>query len=289
MKSMTGYGESQVATAAGVVEVALRSVNGRFLDIKFHLSPSLGILEKDIRDVVSENIQRGTLTITVSKKSKSEKTFRVRTDRAKQIFQDLKKLSKELGLKNDVTLKDLLAFSTSLTGEDGADQMTESDKKKILLTVKAAIKKLEAEKLREGLRLQKDLSFRLQKIQALVVKITDLRSKAHAEISDRLKRKIADLQLKEFDHERIAQEVVWAIEKSDIQEEITRLQEHLRHVRKLIEAKEGSGKKLDFYTQELLREINTIGSKANHSGITEVVVEVKTLVDQIKEQVQNVE
>jgi uncharacterized protein (TIGR00255 family) len=289
MKSMTGYGESKVATTAGVVEVALRSVNGRFLDFKFQLAPSLAVIEKEVRDIIGEVIHRGTLTVSISRKSKAEKSVRVRTDRAKQVYQDLKKLSKDLRLKNDVTLSDLLSFSHLLTGDENTDAITEADRKKILKAVLESLKKLETEKTREGQRLQKDIMMRLQKISSLVSKVTSLRLQSQSEISERLNKKVIDLKLKDFDSERMAQEIVWAIEKSDIQEEITRLEEHLRHMRKLVESKDGTGKKLDFYTQELLREINTIGSKANHSGITEAVVEIKTLIDQIKEQVQNVE
>lgn len=289
MKSMTGYAESQVTTAGGVVEFALRSVNGRFLDIKFHLPSSLSSIEKDLREIISGQMSRGTLSVTLSKRTKGERTFRVSTDRAKAVFQDLKKLSKDLGLKNDVTLKDLLSFSPFLTSDDTSDVLSAADHKKILAGLRATLKKLEAEKLREGLQLQRDILGRLKQIEDLVLVISQLRAGAQKEVRERLEKRIADLKLKDFDGERLSQEVVWSIEKADIQEELTRLQEHLRHIKKLMESKEGSGKKLDFYTQELLREINTIGAKANHSGITESVVEVKTLVDQIKEQVQNLE
>lgn len=289
MKSMTGYGEAKVATTSGAVEVALRSVNGRFLEVKFHLPPALAFLEKSLREILGQTVSRGTLSVTVSRKVHQEAHFQLKMDRAKSVQRELHRVAQGLGLKEKAGLSDLLVFSSYMLGESSQEGVTSQEQRLILQCFKKAVQGLDTERTREGARLRKEIVSHLGKIEVAVRKIQKLRAGAQGELTNRLSAKISELGLKEFDRERLAQEVVWTIEKSDIQEELTRLLEHLKHMRNLLAAGGSVGKKLDFYTQELLREVNTIGSKANNSGITELVVDIKTWIDQIKEQVQNIE
>jgi uncharacterized protein (TIGR00255 family) len=158
----------------------------------------------------------------------------------------------------------------------------------------AALKKFDSERLREGLALKKDLQKNLKELQKHISKILKLRDEVNKALLERFESKVKSRLPKEvaghqMDPQRISQEIVIQLEKADINEEIIRLTEHIKNFEKLVELPVVEGKKLDFYTQELLREVNTIGSKSQVAGITESVVDAKTIIERIREQVQNIE
>lgn len=290
MKSMTGYGMGRAEKSDTTVEVSVRSVNGRFFDLKLHMPSDYIEYEKDMRSQITRTVKRGSVSVVVSKKSlqTSDAEIVVNEGLAKDYLSKMKKLAQKLKIKPEITL-DMISRVEDLIKVDKKTKVSAVDKDLLLKAAGEALKNLEKERVREGQALSKDISDRVQKMQALVKKIESSRKDMNLEHRERLQEKVAELDIKSFDSQRLSEEVVWLLDKSDITEEITRLKSHLENFQKIMKSSESEGKKLDFYTQELLREMNTIGSKANHSEITNLVIEAKNLIEQIKEQVQNIE
>lgn len=292
MKSMTGFGVGQIKSKSVTVDVSIRAVNGRFFDAKVHLPSEYQQFEKDIRECVTSQVHRGSVSIIVTRKRNvvlGEKSIIINTELARKYVSEMKKLSKSLKIKGEPTLEMLSQISDIVTIEESSSAAATSEKELILKAVSEALSKLEGERVREGESLKGTLQSRVKQLEALRQKIYESREEANLAIKQKLEKRVEDLKLKTFDSHRLSDEVVWLLDKSDIDEELTRLKEHISHFSSLMRSPDSQGKKLDFYTQELLREVNTIGSKANHGKITQSVIEAKNLIEQIKEQVQNIE
>lgn len=295
MKSMTGFGLARGQTAESTVEVSIRAVNGRFLESRFHLPKSYYAFESDLKKKLAEFIKRGTVDVYVSRKQR-EQTINgqivVNTRLAKEYLKSFRKLSKDLGLKEEVRF-DLISRQPDVLSLEENNQVGNQEVQNLKKTFEAALKKIQEERIREGLALKKDLSKNLKDLQKITQKISKLRDEANKMLQEKFEQKIKARLTKDtttvLDPQRVTQEIVIQLEKADINEEITRLNEHVKNFEKLIDSQIVEGKKLDFYTQELLREVNTIGSKSQVSGITESVVEAKTLIERLREQVQNIE
>ncbi len=292
MKSMTGFGVSQKKNKNVTIDVSIRAVNGRFFDAKIHLPSEYQQFEKDIRECVVKQIQRGSVSIVVSRKRAtltSEKNIVTNLAVAKKYVSEMRKLAKTIKIKGEPTLEMLSRLSDIFVVEESAAVVVGDEKEIVLKAVHEAIARLESERLREGESLKRTLQERVALLESLRQKIYDSRDEANQALKAKLEKRAEELKLKTFDSQRLSDEIVWLLDKSDIDEELTRLKEHLYHFTSLMKLPESQGKKMDFYTQELLREVNTIGSKANHGKITQSVIEAKNLIEQIKEQVQNIE
>ena len=174
--------------------------------------------------------------------------------------------------------------------EDERDPLSRSEEKKVLELVSLAAAKCESEKSREGKALQKNLLSLLNKLQKVYQQMAELRKKANEELEKKFRQKLQQYSLDRQEWEsRWTMELAILIDRSDIQEEMVRLKEHIKNFVLLAEGGEQSGKKMDFYCQELLRETNTIGSKSQVAKLTHLVVDAKSLIEQLREQVQNVE
>lgn len=295
MKSMTGFGLARGQTAESTLEVSIRAVNGRFLESRFHLPKTYYAFESDLKKKLSEFIKRGTVDVYVSRKQR-EQTMNgrvvVNTRLAEEYLKSFRKLSKDLGLKDEVRF-DLISRQPDVLSVEENNVIGPAEVQNLKKTFEAALKKIQAERVREGLALKKDLSKNLKDLQKITQKISKLRDEANKMLQEKFEQKIKARLSKDtttvLDPQRVTQEIVIQLEKADINEEITRLNEHVKNFEKLIDSQIVEGKKLDFYTQELLREVNTIGSKSQVSGITESVVEAKTLIERLREQVQNIE
>ncbi len=296
MKSMTGYGVFRLENKNLMIEVSIRSVNGRYLETRFHSPRLYYAFESELKKKLAATIQRGTVDIYVSRKLKSTViATRVvgNSILGLEYLKAFKKLSTDLGLKDAIRLEQITKMPEVIQVEEN-DKIHLNEAALLKKAFEAALKKIEIERLREGVALKKDLMKNLKDLQRHMLKISKLREEANKTLQERFETRIKLKLSKELantpiDSQRISQEIVMQLEKADINEEITRLSEHLKNFEKLIEASLVEGKKLDFYTQELLREVNTIGSKSQVSGITEAVVESKTLIERIREQVQNIE
>lgn len=293
---MTGYGLARIQTAEVSIEITVRAVNGRFLENRFHLPRGYYGFESDLKKKMTEFIKRGTVDIYISRKLKStavSSKILINTKLANEYLKAFQKLSKDLKMSETIKF-DLITRQTDIIQIEEQAEISLSEVSALKKTFDLALKKFEIERSREGLALKKDLQKNLKDLLKYISKISKLREDANKMLQEKFEAKIKarlpkDASIQGFDPQRLTQEIVIQLEKADINEEIIRLNEHLKNFEKIIDLPVVEGKKLDFYTQELLREVNTIGSKSQISGITESVVESKTLIERIREQVQNIE
>ncbi|PIS11012.1 MAG: YicC family protein [Bdellovibrio sp. CG10_big_fil_rev_8_21_14_0_10_47_8] len=292
MKSMTGFGQGKAQAASTQIEVSVRAVNGRFLETRFHLPREYVGMESDLKKQISKYFQRGTLDIFVSRRVRgaaSPANLVVNKELAKKYHSAYKALAKELKLSPQLHVEIIARLPDVIKTEDSGE-VTDKEKKTLVQVMEKACKACDAEREREGRFLCKDLDGVIGELEKEVNEILSLREEVNKTLLARFEQKIKTrLAGVEVDSARISQEVVIQLEKSDINEEVTRLREHIKNYGDLLHRGQAQGKKLDFYTQELLREVNTIGSKSSVSKLTQSVVQAKTLIERLREQVQNVE
>lgn len=292
MKSMTGYGLGKATSTQSSIEVSVRSVNGRFLETRLHLPREFIPFESEIKKTLAQYFERGTLDLFVSRKIKPgagvQKVI-VNKALASEYHLAYKTLAKHLKLKSSVQLEAIARLPEVVKIDDTAE-LPADEKKALLEAIVNACKACQTERLREGKSLRADLEKCLTALSQQVEDIESVREEANQNLLSRFEQKIKSrLNGIEIDSHRLSQEIVIQLEKSDINEELSRLKEHIKNYGHLFTVSEAQGKKLDFYTQELLREVNTIGSKSSVSKLTHIVVQAKTLIERLREQVQNVE
>ena len=296
MKSMTGFGAFRAQNNEVTIEVSIRAVNGRFLETRFHLPRHFFPFESELKRRFSALVLRGTVDIYVSRKTKAAANagkITVNSKLAAEYMKALRKLSSDLRLNENIRLEQVSKQPDVIQIEE-SDAVSPHELNLLKKSFDAALKKFDAERLREGAALKKDLQKNLKDLVRHIARVAKLRDEANRLLQERFEAKVKSRLPKEvagqqMDPQRISQEIVIQLEKADINEEITRLNEHIKNFEKLVELPVVEGKKLDFYTQELLREVNTIGSKSQVAGITEAVVDSKTIIERIREQVQNIE
>jgi uncharacterized protein (TIGR00255 family) len=292
MRSMTGYGTSKSQLKELSIEVSLRSVNGRFLDTRFHLPREFIPFEAELKKILGEKILRGTVDIFVTRRNKAaheSAEVRVNENLAKKYLQAFQKISKVTKVVTPIHLE-VLARMPDVIQLEEKTEVTSHEEKLLKSVFNKACGDCVREREREGKFLQKELEKLAHDLEKQISVINSLREDANKQLQDRFETKIgARMKGQEMDSNRLAQEIVIQLEKADINEELVRLSEHLKNYKDLLKSAHAEGKKLDFYTQELLREVNTIGSKSQVAKITQAVVEAKTLIERLREQVQNVE
>lgn len=292
MKSMTGYGHAKALKAKISLESSVRAVNGRFLEIRFHLPKEYIPFESELKKLVQSSIERGTVDLFVSRKESAEKSAK-KVSLNKALVKEYQKAYSELAklLKSSTVFHpEVIARHGDIFVVDQATQVDSQEKALLMKTVKEALEKCELERQREGLGIQKDVERHLKSLFQQVENIRHCRDEVNSQLYEKFRQRLKSrLEGLAIDDQRLSQEIVVQLEKSDINEELQRLTEHLKHYRNIFSDSGGVGKKLDFYTQELLREVNTIGSKSNVSKLTTSVVEAKTIIEKLREQVQNIE
>lgn len=293
MKSMTGFGSAQAESSLSFIEVSIRTVNGRFFEPRLHLPREFLSFEPEIKKILTPFFKRGTCDVFVSRKKSpgvgKAYEVKVQKDLAKKYHKAFTDLGKTLGIKTQVSLETLVRLPDVFLVEEKTDSVDE-EKKSLLEACKGAAKACDGERAREGKALQTELAKQLDHLRDLCKKMTEMREEANTHLEERMRQKLKQKSAGiDFDPQRISQEVLFQLERSDINEELTRLDEHIEAYRKLLKSEEAEGKKLDFYTQELLREVNTIGSKSQLASLTQIMVLAKTSIERLREQVQNVE
>ena len=293
--SMTGFGRAAGALSARYfVAVTAKSVNHRFLETSVRLPEYLWEAESLIRAIASETFSRGKLDISirVQRTGQPEYNVRINAQLANAVVPRLKSIAEELGLGTTFSGSDLLRVPDLLQVEAVDAEITDEERDVLAALVREAFAQMLAMRAREGESLHADITARLAHIRALQQRVSEHREEIRAELLASYQqrvREIASAAGVEVDHDRIAQEVVLMVEKGDIAEELTRLSHHVDEIEKAVGRKEPGGKKLDFLSQEMLREVNTMGSKSRSAALRSVVVELKTEVERVREQVQNVE
>lgn len=290
IKSMTGYGKSNLSINAREYQVEIKSVNHRYLDISVRMPRVLSYLEEEVKKEIASKIKRGKIDVFINFENNSTegKEIKINTEIAQIYINELKKLAKQENILANIEVTEISKFPDVLSIKNSEED--ETIKNELLETVSQAIQKLIQMRETEGSKIADDLLTRLRNIQAKVKEISLLSTGLIEEYVVKLEGRIKEiLKTQNVDETRLAQEVVIYADKCSIEEEVTRLESHISQFEKFLDTKDAIGKKLDFIIQEMNRETNTIGSKANNLEITNGVIDVKTELENIREQIQNVE
>ncbi len=292
IKSMTGYGKGTLSTENREYQIEIKSVNHRYLDINIKLPKTLSYLEESIKKQISEKIKRGKIDVFLTYENNSEegKNVKINKELAKIYINKLRELADEEKILKNIEVTEIAKFPDILTIK--IEQDDEKIKNEVIQVTKEATNKIVEMKSIEGEKIVQDLLARIKNIENKIEEISQKSTGLIEEYVVKLEKRIKEiLKTEEIDKTRIAQEVVIYADKCSIEEEITRLKSHIYQFKNLITMtnNEAIGKKLDFIIQEMNRETNTIGSKANNLEITNGVIEIKTTLEDIREQVQNIE
>ncbi|HEY8133482.1 MAG TPA: YicC/YloC family endoribonuclease [Thermoanaerobaculia bacterium] len=292
---MTGFGRASGSLSPRYsVAVTAKSVNHRFLETTVRLPEFFWELEPAIRAMASETFSRGKLDISVrvQRTAQPEYSVRINAQIADAIIPKLRAMAEKLGLGGSFSGGDLLRVPDLLQVEPLESELTEEEREGLTRILREAFAQMLGTRAREGESLRNDILSRLRIIGDLQKRLADHREDIRQEMLANYKQRVQEIAATagvDVNEDRIAQETVIMVEKGDIAEELTRLAHHADEIEKAIGGREPAGKKLDFISQEMLREINTMGSKSRSAMLRTLVVELKTEVERIREQVQNVE
>ena len=290
MKSMTGYGRCHIEEDGREMTVEVKSVNHRFLDVSYRLSRALSFLDDAVRKGVGARLARGHVDVFVSYANHRQDAKEVRVDTALALAYQkaVGELSAALGRESDLPLSDYTRLPDVLTVQEREEdqQIVRSLFEKAL---SGALDALVLMREQEGERMRADILEKIGNIETVRSQIAGRAPLVVAEYRDKLHQRIAALTEGEIDEARLITEVAIFADRAAIDEELVRLLSHAGQIRQTVEMKEPVGRKLDFLVQELNREVNTIGSKASDTQITQWVVEAKGEIEKLREQVQNVE
>ncbi len=293
IKSMTGFGRAEYTDGKRNITVEIKSVNHRYCDISIKMPRRYSFVEDKVKSAVKEKIKRGKIDVSIMVENITENdvTVKLNTMVAKQYFDNLTVLKNEFGLDGEITLEYLASLPDVIKpvpDVDDEDEMT----KAILIPVREAAENLEAMRAIEGEKLAEDLISRGETIKELVSKIEERADEVPKAYTEKLRARIQELigASVTVPEDRILVEAAIFADKCSIAEELTRLYSHMDQMKSIIgQSGQPEGKKLDFLVQEMNREANTIGSKANDIEITNLMLKIKAEVEKIREQVQNVE
>ena len=290
IKSMTGFGKYSASFENREYQIEIKSVNHRYLDISIKLPRQLSYLEEIIKKVVKSKLKRGKIDIVFTFENFSEegRNVRINKDLAKLYIKELRELANEEGISSNIEVTDIAKFPDILNIK--TDQDDDTIKKEAIDVLEKALDQLIEMRSIEGSKIAEDLLKRIEVIEDKVIKISEKSTGLIQEYVVKLEGRIKEiLQTDEIDKSRIAQEVVIYADKCSIEEEVTRLKSHVLQFKNLLQVDDAVGKKLDFLVQEMNRETNTIGSKSSCLEITNSVIDIKTELENIREQIQNIE
>lgn len=284
---MTGFGNASLDSEFGKISLDIKSLNSKNLDLNYSLNPIFRNIEGDIRSILTNTLKRGKIDFKINFKI-SEKNFNsnLNHDVIKSYIKDLKKITPETLIDSSELLKIAITLPNSI--ETNRPDLNKNLLDTIKELVKNAVKELIDFRIQEGISMEKDLLSNLDLIKNKMIQIEQLVPDRMISIRKRLKKSLDNIKV-EIDLNRFEQELIYYLEKFDINEEIVRLKNHLIYFKKTInESQIEKGKKLIFISQEIGREINTIGSKSNNLPIQQAVVEMKNELEKIKEQLLNI-
>ncbi len=290
MNSMTGFGRANLEKNSREYIIEIKSVNHRYNDISIKAPRNLLFLEEKIRKSVLNRVSRGKIDIYITYLnfgSEGKKVI-INRDLAKLYIDELKMMANENGIDSDIKVTEISKFPDVLTLEENENQ--EAIEEELIECLNMALDKFTNMRIQEGNVIKKDLEERIKKVEDNTKKISEYSSGLVNEYIVKLENRINEiLKTDVVDKNRLAQEIVIYSDKCSVEEELTRLKSHIIQFRELINKGEPVGKRLDFLIQEMNREVNTIGSKSGNIEITNSVVELKTVLEDIREQVQNIE
>ncbi|MFS0637421.1 YicC/YloC family endoribonuclease [Mesobacillus foraminis] len=288
--SMTGFGRSRADSDRYGVTVEIKTVNHRFCEFYMRMPRQLMNLEDKIKKGIAKYIQRGRVEVYVTLEGQGTATRSVQVDWAllDQYIQYISDIKEKYGLTGELSLQELVSREELIQIEEKDSDNEELESLVLEVIMQAAA---EARKMRdrEGLALETDLKGNINGLKDRIDQVRQLAPLVVEQYRERLSKRMADFINGDVDESRILTEVAVFADKADINEELTRLESHIGQFYKILLLQEPVGRKLDFLVQEMNREVNTIGSKANDSKIAMEVVEMKSLLEKVKEQVQNIE
>ncbi len=288
---MTGYGKGQTAHNGRQVTIEVKAVNHRFLDLNLKLPKGFLFLDDLIRKTLSKVISRGHLDVYVTYDNQSEDkgSYICNNQLGKDFYFLGELLSREIGIENDLTISSIMKAPDVLE-RVMPEENEEELKNLVVLSLASALTSLEEMRIAEGDEIKKDLALKLDILKKMRDEIESFSHKVTVDYKEKLTARISEyLAMPELDEQRIATEVALFADRSAIDEELTRLKSHFKQFDDLLVSEDPVGRKLDFLLQEINRETNTIGSKANFIEITNLVLKMKNEIEKIREQVQNIE
>ncbi|MBS5965986.1 MAG: YicC family protein [Finegoldia magna] len=291
MKSMTGFGSSSLELEDCSIDIEIKSVNNRYLDFNFSMPSYLNFMLEDMKSLIKNKLKRGRVDvyIKIKKYQLSVDSVDINYELAQKIKEKLDSLNQKLDMTSDINVRDLVKYDDvmSFTYKDLDNEFLHDN---ILKVLDEAVNKIYSMRSIEGDNLMEDLSTNLSKIEEQISKISSLTENSVKEYRENLFNKISELLDEEkIDKDRMYLEVALMADKVDINEELKRFDSHIVQFKSAMDMRDCIGRKLDFIIQEMNREINTISSKSNDESISICVIEVKSLIEKLREQVQNIE
>ncbi len=291
LKSMTGYGRGKYECDSREYTVEIKSVNNRYSDISIKMPRNISFLEDTVRKLISNSITRGKVEVFVSFTNNSDKgrNIELNYDLAKNYIEAMKKLAEETDINSNIEVIDVVRLPDVLNttlDQEGERIITEELTKTVSEAITNFIKMREI----EGEKIKEDLQERIESVSEKINQINSISTGLVSEYIVKLEKRVNELlKPNVVDENRLAQEIVIYSDKCSVEEEITRMKSHISQFLNLLEQTNSNGKRIDFLIQEMNRETNTIGSKANNLQITNYVVDIKTELENIREQIQNIE
>jgi uncharacterized protein (TIGR00255 family) len=295
IKSMTGFASLTRDDEAATIAVTVKSVNHRFLDLQLRVPPSLGPLESRVRALVQQRVARGRVEVAVNVQQRRVPSLEVELN---ETFLDalsgaLDRARERGHIAGTMTPGDLLRFPQALAIRERQETSNGADQELLTRVEEAlavALDDLDAMRSREGTFLRTDLDARRQALADLFARLHAASEEGMDTLRARLEQRVRDLRIEGIaDEAQVAQEIARFVGRSDITEEVVRFRGHLEHWQALADGPEPCGRKLDFLLQEMNREVNTVGSKAEGPSVSELIVALKAELERVREQVQNVE
>ena len=292
MRSMTGYGEASGENARHGITVSLRAVNHRFLDLQLRTGEELRGSEAALRDAIGKEVSRGRVEARVELRPIAERkaTVQVNMSVIREAHVAVHQLVENGLIDRGFSAGDLMRLPEAFRVDLGVEEWTPEDEELLLRVTREAVAQLVASREKEGASLVGIMDEKLRGMEETVTRLDTLRGPVREEMAAALRRRLAELLGGQpLDETRVAQEVALLVDRSDVSEEIDRLRSHVEHFRAVMRESAAAGKRLDFLTQEVFRELNTLGAKCRNAEMTRAVLDAKVLCEQIREQVQNVE
>ncbi len=291
IKSMTGYGRGETIGGGKKWSVEMKSVNHRFLDMSIKIPRSHSLLEEKIREVIRKKISRGRIEVYVKMQDEYQENRQVKLNKElmRAYYCALEEISEVLSISSKLNVIDIAQMPEVLVIEDQEHNL-EGDWNYLQAIILQALEQLSTMRIKEGQELYKDFLAKAALLKDVCVFLHQKAPNVVKEYQEKLEKRLKDaVEHFEIDEGRLLTEVAMMSDKMSIDEEIVRLESHIKQFETEILSKDAVGRKLDFLIQELNREINTIGSKSNSYEISSLVIEVKTNIEKMREQVQNVE
>jgi uncharacterized protein (TIGR00255 family) len=292
IRSMTAFAKSSYEGKEFTLDVFIRTYNHRYLDINLKLPIELLHIEGELRNLISRYLSRGRVEITMKATFLKEGLYQVFINRGlvTKLIAEMQLIKNQNGLNSEIDLGSLLRIPGLIEVQTDVQKISRDVLDEIKQIVDTSLKSLVQMRYQEGQILARDIRDRLGCLQNMVEKVSEHSKDYPAEIRKLLEKNMRELlNGQNIDANRLFQEVAYYSERSDVTEELVRLRSHIHQCEQLIDGQEVAGRKLDFLLQEILREINTIGSKCDLLPVSQAVIEMKTEVEKIREQSQNVE